>query len=1756
MENSAKLKSVLLISLVIGIAFSNISLAHTQIAQPDNIFPFIFSYIKNIFYRITGYATAQGLNYYNCAGGNQLVGDVNGDGLINEDDVNILFEYVDKNVTNICCGDVNNNGKLDFDDIVELNEFVEGKRNCFERGYSCFQKENCTDGIDNDCDNLVDDEDGDCPCPNWSCDYVISNYLDILQRYDENMNGMVDTEELLSAISDFNNNNLSKSEYCAIVNAWEKSCLFCPEGTEEIHRIVRTCSGDECPSFDSDANDKACCDPYKYGYKQYPCVFNGTCYYQSENPIELPTGEIAICTISNSWVDTDKSRNHCMLPYHWVKGGEDHPFGEYDYGNATECCGDDEGEYYIVMNTSAGVKEACCDSPTDALDENGNCIPSATGNLPPEIYNISIHPENPTTEDYINISATVTDNQSTISLCQISVDGKEYQDMVPIDGKYDEKTEGVVKNIGKLSEGGHNITIRCEDSAGNWNESSYFFKVSEIEVTLTIATTKDVYKLGEKVGLTDPPIGSALNELAGTQTKKKVLWKVNKTHKTFGYIVQFKEEPIITKKISLEKRIKAQSELVEKKRKEYESIQITGINIINPFAWWTKHVKGRELSQEKAKLLKLKKELQIKLLQQKLKIQKEHEQFKKELKRFHSGEILGEFKNVFNGIAVNLSADEIEKIKRLKFVKRVYPNYQVKIDLQESLPLCRVLEAWNLKDLHGRGITGKNITIAILDTGIDYTHPDLGNCSEFIRIEESEIPFRISRNGSYSNASFYEVIYEETFQIGKRLSNFDIHFEEVTLSENTMLAVYNEKEEITDGFWGENVKDKRIKVGEGDKFTIKIISYDGGDGEWSFVVDKLIETKTSYPCEKVVGGYDVINGDSDPMDDNGHGTHCAGIAAGKGDYNHNNIYEPEKGEVWGVAPDAKLFAFKVLDESGSGPTSTIIEGIERALDPNQDGNFSDHVDIISMSLGGSGDPDSPLAQAVDNAVKQGVVVVASAGNKGPLPGSALQVPGCAREAITVGAIDKLDRIVDFSSRGLVTWEKEGKTYLLFKPDLVAPGVEICSAQFDEIYKENECIDDKHIAMSGTSMSTPFVAGVAALIKQAHPEWTPKEIKDALLKESTDLETEFNSQGYGRVDAFSSVLTDYADAFLRVKEMYIDGEKVFITLINGRNPAKDVRVKLTSLDTELAKVMKDENFYGEFAPYEEKTGEFELMFLNRSNGRMIPFRMEISSFNFRKNITFSLHRPFAEKVTFSEKLSFSPYTSPAVADIDNDSNNEIITADNSTVYAWNVDGSLKWSVRLVEKPSYSYWIFASPPAIGNLVGDERKEIVVKVWKEDGIGSIFVVGHDGKVLKNFSYYVDKTSIPVLSDMDGDGYDEIIFYEYHSGDNILHVIKYNGSELEGWPQTLPVERFSLCISPAIADLDKDGSLEIVIFAGGKVMVFDKKGEILWAQLVDVSPNYLSSPSIGDIDKDGKPEIVIVGWNGDRWEFGVYVLESNGEIKAGWPKYFQTPLPLKSSPALGDIDNDGKDEIVIATLINDVYVFNDDGTLLPNWPKDLGNLFSGTPTIVDITGDGKKEIILPGAGSSILGLEPYLYIIDSNGNIIGYENIGGTSSPFVDDIDEDGKIDLLYQTNHKLYWYNTYADKYPSAIDWRQFRANNKNTGSTVRQFFQRQKSMINNTGMADIAGYLLMKVQKKVGENWIDVKIVIDDLENGNLRIIRSGEYLPLDRIWSENGGYVATEKGTFRVYVEFRNKKGVPIKTKLGYLKDSYEFTVKG
>ncbi|MFC2075106.1 S8 family serine peptidase, partial [Bdellovibrionota bacterium] len=247
------------------------------------------------------------------------------------------------------------------------------------------------------------------------------------------------------------------------------------------------------------------------------------------------------------------------------------------------------------------------------------------------------------------------------------------------------------------------------------------------------------------------------------------------------------------------------------------------------------------------------------------------------------------------------------------------------------------------------------------------------------------------------------------------------------------------------------------------------------------------------PGFKVIGGYDLVNQDNDPMDGHSHGTHCAGIVAA------------ETNRYVGVAPRASLLAYKVLSDAGRGYDSWIIGGIERAVDPDGNPATDDGAHVLSMSLGGGGDHEAPSSRAVDRAVQLGAVVVVAAGNDGPYPKS-IHAPGAARNAITVGASDKADRIAVFSSRGPVPGLD------VVKPDIVAPGVRILSTIPGMGEKEN----------SGTSMATPHVAGLVALMLELNPSLTPRSIKDVLTYAAIDLGEDPYTQGWGRIDAMGSM----------------------------------------------------------------------------------------------------------------------------------------------------------------------------------------------------------------------------------------------------------------------------------------------------------------------------------------------------------------------------------------------------------------------------------------------------------------------------------------------------------------------------------------------------------------------------------------------------------------------------------------------------------
>lgn len=534
--------------------------------------------------------------------------------------------------------------------------------------------------------------------------------------------------------------------------------------------------------------------------------------------------------------------------------------------------------------------------------------------------------------------------------------------------------------------------------------------------------------------------------------------------------------------------------------------------------------------------------------------------------------IISRYQKVYNGFLARVPYNKLAQVRALEGVKAVYRAPLHYPDLAASVPLIGADQVWS-----ALGYDGEGVTVAVIDSGIDYYHAALGGSGD---------------PDDYA-ADDHEIIEPGTFPTAKVIGGYD--------------------------FAGPN--------------------YDASSDDPSL--------NTPQP-------------DPDPIDGDGHGTHVASTIAGI----------TVTGKIGpGVAPAALLYALKVFGEP-AGSTNLVIDAIEWAMDPNGDGDMSDHVDVINMSLGadyGPADPNDPELVVVNNASALGVIVVAAAGNAGDTPyihgtpaaadtaiavaasttgyatGPTLSISGTAyttqtniiyqppafgnntghfTERVTatlvyvgnitttdtlcsiagistdvlsgtvaliqrggcnfsvkvnnaaalgaVGAIifnsaaggntritmsgDPVDIPAGFIARtdGLNLISADGDTVIvsaesevqtlpdpytpadsiatfssrgprgfdsMLKPDVTAPGVGIFAAAMGT--------GDGGVSYSGTSMATPHVAGAAALIRQAYPNWTPEQVKAALMNTAVDLfgNRPLPRQGAGRIDAYRAVSTD-------------------------------------------------------------------------------------------------------------------------------------------------------------------------------------------------------------------------------------------------------------------------------------------------------------------------------------------------------------------------------------------------------------------------------------------------------------------------------------------------------------------------------------------------------------------------------------------------------------------------------------------------------
>jgi serine protease AprX len=271
------------------------------------------------------------------------------------------------------------------------------------------------------------------------------------------------------------------------------------------------------------------------------------------------------------------------------------------------------------------------------------------------------------------------------------------------------------------------------------------------------------------------------------------------------------------------------------------------------------------------------------------------------------------------------------------------------------------------------------------------------------------------------------------------------------------------------------------------------------------------------PSPRLIASVDLVDPAAPGGDPGGHGTHVAGIVAGNG--------ADSAQARMGIASGVNIIDVRVIGSGGTTSLSTVIRGITWVVQNRRQYN----IRVMNLSLGAPSNVsyrNDPLASAVEMAWASGIVVVTAGGNSGPNPGTIL-TPGSDPFVITVGALDDAGTL-DTTDDSIAFFSSHGPTFDGFhKPDLVAPGRKIVSLRapgsFLDTLLPDRITDQFYFRLSGTSMSSPVVAGTAALMLQKTPWLGPNLVKSILTQTARPVaSTDRDSAGAGMVDAYAAV----------------------------------------------------------------------------------------------------------------------------------------------------------------------------------------------------------------------------------------------------------------------------------------------------------------------------------------------------------------------------------------------------------------------------------------------------------------------------------------------------------------------------------------------------------------------------------------------------------------------------------------------------------
>ena len=744
-------------------------------------------------------------------------------------------------------------------------------------------------------------------------------------------------------------------------------------------------------------------------------------------------------------------------------------------------------------------------------------------------------------------------------------------------------------------------------------------------------------------------------------------------------------------------------------------------------------------------------------------------------------------------------------------------------------------------------------------------------------------------------------------------------------------------------------------------------------------------------------GTDIANGDGNPIDDNGHGTHVAGTIAAQTD---NGI------GVAGVCPGAKIMALKVFDAAGRGNSANGIAAILYAVNMG--------AKVINCSWGGSA-PQQALQDAIIYANDNGCAVVCAAGNNGA---NMKFFPAGYEGSTAIAATDSNDEKASFSNYG---------TFI----DFCTPGKDILNLRAHGTYEgyvgNVPTVTSQYMMVSGTSMASPVAAGAMGLLMLKRPGHLPW-IYTKVISQTADtnifsigVNTNISTKlGGGRLDipAMLSFMSTNAfiDAYMEYPKAFSqesgpgDTNLVHVKVGTWEFPVENVIVRARVLTDGIT--IKSQNYsLGNIAGFTTEkipVGTFDVIVKEDAafgSIQRVEFDLEVDGVVFEtKKIAFKIFSGDVGEIT--------------VYDLDGDGSKEIIGVKGKAVQVFDETGALKWYSTISAEGSLVPSIVGAP-AVGDIDGDGKGEIVVVekeyLWIYPYFTKVYVYEDDGTVKDGWP--VDVTSKigvsyanpPTLADLDNDGEMEIIICGQVSDYSRYVVLNSDGSYVSQKTSLLEGRGPTQL---AVGDINQDGSNEIVNIEYGdyKATVFIRDANLNTINSFEIEgdDNYFTKPPVlADIDFDGFSEIIVQGYIGDP--IYLCVFDQNGEYMPGWPvlvKSWGAFYPVTT----GDMDGDGDLEFFIfRSDTMQIIGYDHLGNILPNFPiTDLNcanenQWYYGDfqPLLADVDADDFPEIVyIGGYKSSEEGENPYSFVVtarDLDGLLVpGYPfTINGLDSP-----------------------------------------------------------------------------------------------------------------------------------------------------------------